>query len=151
MITDILSDRQARIPALGTPQLSGLANNRPAATGRGLNNFTDNWTVGYTPQLVVGVWQGNKDGDDFMINTSGERGAACIWHAVMEYAHRDEPIVSFTRPEGLVRVAICDVSGLKPTENCPTRTELMIPGTEPTEVDTLYQKYPINRETGLLA
>lgn len=152
LITDILSDRQARIPALGSPNALELANNRPAAAKTGTtNNFTDNWTVGYTPQLVVGVWQGNKDGDDFMINTSGERGAASIWHAVMEYAHRDEPIVSFTDPGGLVQVAVCDVSGLKPTENCPTRTELMIPGTEPTEVDTLYQKYPVNRETGLLA
>ena len=152
LITDILSDRQARIPALGTPNSLEMDNNRPAAAKTGTtNNFTDNWTVGYTPQLVVGVWQGNKDGDDFMINTSGERGASYIWHAVMEYAHRELPIVSFANPGGFVQVAVCDISGLKPHANCPTRSEMMIPGTEPTQVDTLYQKYPINRETGQLA
>jgi hypothetical protein len=152
LITDILADRQARIPAVGTPNSLEMSNNRPAAAKTGTtNNFSDNWTVGYTPQLVVGVWQGNKDGDDYMINTPGTRGASYIWHAVMEYAHRDLPIVSFTNPGGLVQVAVCDISGLKPHENCPTRTELMIPGTEPTQVDTLYQKYPVNRETGQLA
>ncbi len=152
LITNIISDRQARIPAFGTPNPLELANDRPAAAKTGTtNNFSDNWTVGYTPQIVVGVWQGNKDGDDYMINTPGSRGASYIWHAVMEYALQDQPIVSFTNPGGLEQVAVCDVSGLKPNDNCPTRTELMIPGTEPTEVDTLYQKYPVDRETGKLA
>lgn len=152
LITNILSDRRARIPGFGTPNALELSNERPAAAKTGTtNNFSDNWTVGYTPQLVVGVWQGNKDGDDYMINTPGSRGAAYIWHAVMEYAHEDIPITSFTNPGGLVEVTVCDVSGLKPNSHCPTRTELMIPGTEPTEVDTLHQAYPVNRETGKLA
>jgi len=152
LITNIISDRQARIPAFGTPNALELANDRPAAAKTGTtNNFSDNWTVGYTPQLVVGVWQGNKDGDDYMINTPGSRGAAYIWHAVMEYAHLDEPIYSFVDPGGLVDVTVCSVSGMKPNDKCATRTELMIPGTEPTERDTLSQVYLINRETGNLA
>ena len=152
LITDILSDRQARIPGFGSPNALELADNRPAAAKTGTtNNFSDNWTVGYTPQLVVGVWQGNKDGDDYMINTPGSRGASYIWHAVMEYAHRDLPIVSFANPGGLQQVTVCTASGLKPNGDCPTRSELMIPGTEPTEEDTLFQKFPINRETGNLA
>ncbi|MBN1249725.1 MAG: transglycosylase domain-containing protein [Anaerolineae bacterium] len=152
LITNILSDRQARIPGFGTPNALELANERPAAAKTGTtNNFSDNWTVGYTPQLVVGVWQGNKDGDDYMINTPGSRGAAYIWHAVMEYAHLNEPILSFTNPGGLVPVAVCAVSGMLPSDKCPTRTELMIPGTEPTEKDALHQTYLINKETGNLA
>ena len=98
LITNIISDRRARIPAFGTPNSLELANERPAAAKTGTtNNFTDNWTVGYTPQLAVGVWQGNKDADDYMINTPGSRGASYIWHAVMEYAHKELPIVPFTR------------------------------------------------------
>ncbi len=152
LITDILSDRQARIPAFGTPNALELSNNRPAAAKTGTtNNFSDNWTVGYTPQYVTAVWMGNTKSDDYMINTPGSRGAAYIWHAVMEYAHRDLPIVPFTRPEGLVEVAVCAVSGKLPNGHCPVRTELMIPGTEPTEVDTLYQVFLVNRETGKLA
>ncbi len=152
LITDILADRRARVPTFGSPNALELSNNRPAAAKTGTtNNFSDNWTVGYTPQLAVGVWQGNKDGDDYMINTPGSRGASYIWHAVMEYAHLEEPILSFTNPGGLIEVTVCDVSGMKPNEHCATRRELMIPGTEPTEVDSLHQVYPINRETGKLA
>ncbi|MGC9467286.1 MAG: transglycosylase domain-containing protein [Anaerolineae bacterium] len=152
LITNILSDRRARAPAFGTPNALELSNERPAAAKTGTtNNFSDNWTVGYTPQYVVGVWQGNKDGDDYMINTPGSRGASYIWHAVMEYAHRDKPILSFNNPGGLVEVTVCSVSGLKPNDHCPTRTELMIPGTEPTETDTLHQLYKVNRETNKLA
>ncbi|MGC9348259.1 MAG: transglycosylase domain-containing protein [Anaerolineae bacterium] len=152
LITNILSDRRARIPAFGTPNALELSNERPAAAKTGTtNNFSDNWTVGYTPQLVVGVWQGNKAGDDYMVNTPGSRGASYIWHAVMEYAHRDQPIVPFTNPGGLVEVTVCAVSGMKPHDHCPTKTELMIPGTEPTEVDSLHQVYLVNKETGKLA
>ena len=152
LITNVLSDRSARIPAFGTPNALELANERPAAAKTGTtNNFSDNWTVGYTPQFVTGVWQGNPEADDYMINTPGSRGASYIWHAVMEYAHRDQPIVSFTNPGGLEKVTVCAVSGLRPDGTCPTRTELMIPGTEPQENDTLHQTYLVNRETGKLA
>lgn len=152
LITNILSDRVARIPGFGTPNALELANERPAAAKTGTtNNFTDNWTVGYTPQLVVGVWQGNKDADDYMINTPGSRGASYIWHAVMEYAHENLPIMPFTNPGGLEVYRVCSVSGLKPSDHCATREELMIPGTEPTQADTLSQVYLVNRETGKLA
>ncbi len=152
LITNILSDRQARIAGFGTPNSLELANERPAAAKTGTtNNFTDNWTVGYTPQIAVGVWQGNKDAEDFMINTTGARGASYIWHAMMEYALKDEPIIPFTRPEGLVDVTVCAVSGLKPNGHCPTRSELMIPGTEPAETDNIHQVFLVNRETGKLA
>ncbi len=152
LITNILSDRQARLPAFGRPNALELANERPAAAKTGTtNNFSDNWTVGFTPQYVTAVWMGNKDPDDYMINTPGARGASYIWHAVMEYAHLDAPIVNFERPEGLQEVAICTKSGKLPNGNCPVRTELMIPGTEPTEKDTLHQVFLVNRETGKLA
>ncbi|MBN1259813.1 MAG: transglycosylase domain-containing protein [Anaerolineae bacterium] len=152
LITNILSDRRARIPAFGTPNALELANERPAAAKTGTtNDFTDNWTVGYTPQLATGVWMGNTDSSQKMINTPGSRGASYIWHAVMEYALQDEPVISFVQPEGLVDVAVCAKSGLLPHEHCPVTYELMIPGTEPTEVDTFYQVFRVNRETGRLA
>ncbi|MGC9358215.1 MAG: Ig-like domain-containing protein, partial [Anaerolineae bacterium] len=152
LITNILSDRRARIPAFGTPNALELSNDRPAAAKTGTtNDFTDNWTIGYTPQYVTGVWMGNTDSQQKMINTPGSRGASYIWHAVMEYAHQDDPIVSFPRPEGLIEVSVCVKSGLKPNGHCPVTTELMIPGTEPTEIDNLFQVYLVNKETGKLA
>lgn len=152
LITNMIADRRARIPAFGTPNPLELDNNRPAAAKTGTtNDFTDNWIIGYTPQLAAGVWMGNTDSQQKMTDLPGARGASFIWHAMMEYALRDEPIVPFTRPEGLVEVTVCAKSGMLPHPNCPTRTELMIPGTEPKEVDTLYQVFRVNRETGRLA
>jgi hypothetical protein len=51
----------------------------------------------------------------------------------------------------LIEMAVCDKSGLLPTPNCPTVTELFIPGTEPTKKDNIYKLIAINRETGKLA
>ncbi len=152
LISYVLSDNQARSAAFGTPNAMELANERPAAVKTGTtNNFTDNWTVGYTPQYVTGVWMGNKDPNNYMINTTGSAGAAYIWHAVMEYAHKDLPIAPFTQPDGLEEIAVCQVSGLLSNGSCPIKYALMIPGTEPTEVDHIHQIFLVNRETGRLA
>jgi hypothetical protein len=49
-------------------------------------------------------------------------------------------------------MAVCDPSGMLPTENCPTIVnEVFLAGNEPTQSDTLYRRMQINRETGLLA
>ncbi len=152
LITNILSDRQTRLPAFGRPNALELSQERPAAAKTGTtNDFSDNWTIGFTPQYVTGVWMGNKNPQNYMENTPGSFGAAYIWHAVMEYAHRNEPSVPFNRPEGLVEVQVCKKSGKLPNDHCPVTTELMIPGTEPTEKDNLYQVYLVNKETGKLA
>lgn len=48
------------------------------------DSFKDNWTLGYTPDVVVGVWSGNAD-DSPMVNSIGVTGAAPIWHSIIEY------------------------------------------------------------------
>jgi len=150
LMNSILSDRQARWAAMGRPNALELSNDRPAAAKTGTtNNFRDAWTIGYTPQLAVGVWVGNSDNAE-MKSVSGLKGAAPIWHAVMEYALQDKEIVPFTRPEGLVEKAVCAVSGKLPTEHCPTVNELFIPGTEPTEQCDIHRVFRVNRETGRL-
>ena len=155
LMNDILSDRGSRCAAFGCPNALELNTQdgqvRPAGVKTGTtNNYVDAWTVGYTPQLAVGVWVGNSD-SSWMKNTPGSKGAGPIWNAVMSYALRDEPAAAFERPEGLIEMAVCDKSGLLPTEYCPTVRELFIPGTEPTEKDNIYKLIAVNRETGKLA
>jgi hypothetical protein len=150
LMTDILSDRQARWAAFGYPNSLELPGDRPAAAKTGTtNDFRDAWTVGYTPQLAAGVWVGNSDNSEMEV-VAGSTGAAPIWRAVMEYALHDEEIVPFLRPPGLVETEVCAVSGKLPAEHCPTVTELFVPGTEPTEECTTHQSFLVNRETGLL-
>ncbi len=150
LMISILSDRQARWAAFGHPNSLELSGDRPAAAKTGTtNDFRDNWCIGFTPQILTGVWIGNSDNTE-MANLPGSEGAAPIWHAVMEYALRDEEVQPFVRPDGLVERQVCALSGKLPTEHCPVVTELFIPGTEPTETCDIHQVFRVNRETGRL-
>jgi len=138
-ITDILSDDQARIPTYGESSVLQLT--RPAAAKTGTTtDFRDNWTVGYTPDLVVGVWVGNAD-NEMMHNVSGITGAAPLWRDVMEAAHLGLPVRGFDRPEGLVDLEVCALSGQLPGPDCAHRvTELFVAGTEPTALCEMHQR-----------
>jgi membrane carboxypeptidase/penicillin-binding protein PbpC len=150
LITDILSDEWARLPSFG--ERSVLYIGRPAAAKTGTTtDWRDNWTVGYTPDLVTGVWVGNADNAS-MYHVSGITGAGPIWHDFMVWALKGRPPVAFERPEGLVEAEICALSGLRPTHNCPhKRREWFVEGTEPTQSCDVHQLYRIDVATGLLA
>lgn len=149
LINDILSDDLARRPSVG--ENSALQLSRPAAVKTGTtNDYRDNLTVGYIPQRVVGVWVGNTD-NSAMVDMPAILGAAPIWHAVMEYAQRDLPVETWVRPDDIVEMTVCQVSGLLPTPYCPTTREIFRRGTEPVNYDTVFQPFRVNRETGLLA
>lgn len=150
LITDILSDNEARIPSFGPA--SALNIGRPAAAKTGTTtDFRDNWTLGYTPNLAVGVWVGNADNTP-MVDVTGVSGAGPIWHEVMRRVLLGQPELRFTAPDGLVRAEVCATSGLLPAEHCPkTRWEWFIEGTVPTEADTLHRPFVIDRRSGLLA
>lgn len=150
LITDILSDNEARIPSFGPA--SALNIGRPAAAKTGTTtDFRDNWTLGYTPNLAVGVWVGNADNTP-MVEVTGVSGAGPIWHEVMRRVLLGQPELHFAVPDGLVRAEVCATSGLLPTEYCPkTRWEWFIEGTVPTETDTFHRPFVIDRRSGLLA
>lgn len=149
LITNFLSDNPARWAAFGSPNVLEL--DRPAAVKTGTtNDYKDNWTIGYTPQIVVGVWIGNTDNSP-MKKVSGITGAAPVWNQLMSYYLKDAPVETFVRPAGLAEATVCATTGLLPTKYCPTTTELFIPGSEPTSYDTLHQAFLIDRETGQLA
>lgn len=149
LITDILSDNQARINAFGEDNLLELSQRAAAKTGT-TSDFRDNWTLGYTSNLAVGVWAGNANNDP-MYKISGITGAAPIWHDFMEEALRERPPKAFVRPEGLVEAEVCDASGLRPTDLCPRRrTELFIAGTEPVSNDDSYRAVTLDSATHLV-
>jgi len=130
LITDILADNEARTPAFGPNSVLRLS--RPAAAKTGTtDDWKDNWTIGYTPDLVVGVWAGNSDNSP-MKHVSGVTGAGPIWHDFMEEALRDEPPGDFVPPPGLETAEVCALSGMAPTDLCPERRrEIFASGTVP--------------------
>ncbi len=168
LITDILSDNFARVPTFG--EGSALRLSRPAAAKTGTTtDWRDNWTVGYTRDLVVGVWAGNADNEP-MQHVSGVVGAAPIWHDVMETLLKGRPSIEFVEPPGMVRVEVCADSGFRPLAvgsqrlagsrkqeagkqpaRCPrTIRELFIEGTEPTQTDDWHWLFTLDTRNGLL-
>ncbi len=150
LISSILSDNDAR--RIGFGPNSTLRIDRPAAVKTGTtSNFHDNWTVGYTPDLAVGVWVGNTNYEP-MREVNGLTGAAPIWHQFIRTVLTGSPPQPFIRPQGMVEEEVCFLSGLLPTPDCPYRRwEWFIEGTQPTQADTFYRQVQIDTASGLLA
>ncbi|MEW6180477.1 MAG: transglycosylase domain-containing protein [Chloroflexota bacterium] len=154
LISSILSDNEARAPMFGVDSVLNLG--FPAAVKTGTtNDFRDNWTVGYTPDLAVGVWVGNADYTP-MINTTGLTGAAPIWANFMRVAIQQitggNP-TPFARPAGVVDRVICAISGTEPSEFCPLQRNEIFAYDQPPlpKEEDLWKKVRIDTWTGLLA
>lgn len=132
LITDILADNKTRAPVFG--KNSPLKLSRPAAAKTGTtDDWRDSWTLGYTPELVTGVWVGNADNSP-MKNVSGLSGAGPIWHEFMEKALADQPATQFPRPNGIEEIEISADAGSVPSAACPLdrrRTEIFVTGQPP--------------------
>lgn len=124
-ISDILSDPVARAYAFGTG--GSLDFPFPVAVKTGTSqSYRDNWTIGYTRDVTVGVWVGNFDRKE-LHGSSGITGAAPIFNGVMLAAVKrvrgalpigdSTPVVE--PPQDLARIAVCTLSGLRPSTHCP--------------------------------
>jgi penicillin-binding protein 1C len=129
LITSILSDNAARQPGFGLDSPLNLPFPAAAKTGT-TNDYRDNWTLGFTPDLVAGVWVGNADYTP-MEHTSGLTGAAPIWNAFMQAAVpalTGGQVSEFNQPETIVQKVVCSISGAEPSEWCPKdRVEIFAP------------------------
>ncbi|MBN1149415.1 MAG: transglycosylase domain-containing protein [Anaerolineales bacterium] len=152
LISSILSDNRARTPAFGANSVLNLP--FPAAVKTGTtNDFRDSWTIGYTPQIAIGVWVGNADYSP-MVNTSGLSGAAPVWADVMQAAAQQVgDAASFSRPPGIVEHVICELSGAFPSQWCPQqRSELFAADQPPLpKEEDLWQKVAVDTWTELRA
>ncbi|HUC20851.1 MAG TPA: penicillin-binding transpeptidase domain-containing protein, partial [Candidatus Polarisedimenticolaceae bacterium] len=132
MISNILSDTEARKEEFGISNPLQLS--RPAAAKTGTtNDFRDNWTIGYTPQLATAVWVGNNDHSP-MRNVDGITGAAPIWHDYMEMALAGISAEPFTPPPGVVFAKVCAIDGgLAETNDPGAIQEVFLAENQPTK------------------
>ncbi|MDX1686850.1 MAG: transglycosylase domain-containing protein [Candidatus Promineifilaceae bacterium] len=138
IISDILDDDSARAPAMGYYNALNLPFPAAAKTGT-TNDFRDNWTLGYTPGVVTGVWLGNTDGHP-MVDSSGLRGAAPVWRRIMEGIYADSaleqsllvngqpPPVDFPRPNGIEEREVCLPRGTGGSRCTAGRMDLFLSG-----------------------
>jgi penicillin-binding protein 1A len=108
---------------------------RPAAGKTGTSNDArDAWFVGYTPEVVCGVWIGYDDRRPLGRRESGARTALPVWIAVMEHASSGRPVVDFPMPAGVSTARIDPATGLLARPGAAASIEeVFLDGTAPTE------------------
>ncbi len=116
LVSDILSDNQARAAAFGLNSPLALPFELAAKTGTS-KDYKDNFTLAYTPRWTIGVWAGNFDATP-MHKVSGVTGSGPIMHDLAIYLQKKYPSTSFEQPVGVVRTPACSQSGLRAGPSC---------------------------------
>jgi penicillin-binding protein 1C len=136
-IADILSDSRARAYVFGVGGSLDFPFKVAAKTGTS-QAYRDNWTVGFTREVTVGVWVGNFDREELR-NSSGVTGAAPVFHDVLLAAQQrvmgrlpgpDDPLL-VAAPAELVPRSICALSGREATRLCPAVETEWLPADRP--------------------
>jgi 1A family penicillin-binding protein len=102
MVTDVLSDNNARAPVFGANSPLHIPGRDVAAKTGTTQENRDAWLVGYSPSLAVGVWVGNNRNESMTADASGASAAGPLWNAFMRAALRGTPVKSFPKPDPVV-------------------------------------------------
>ncbi len=99
------------------------------------NNYTDNWFVGYTPQITAGVWVGFDDKTSLGRRQYGSTNALPVWARYMIAAHDTLPVVDFAIPDDIMFANVCLESGALATNLCSdVRYEVFTSRTIPIDI-----------------
>ena len=149
IISHILLDNTARSAEFGLYSQLVVAGHSNVSVKTGTtNDIRDNWTLGYTPSYVVGVWVGNNNNAPMSKVASGITGAAPIWNRIISYVLKGKPDEQPQKPDDVVAVLVDAYGGGLPVSGRPTRSEYYIKGTEPTGPSPIYAKVKISKHQG---
>lgn len=140
IISHMLLDNAARTPAFGPSSALVIPGHTVSVKTGTTDEKRDNWTIGYTPSYVVGVWVGNNDNSPMnKAIASGITGASPIWHAIMAEVLKGKTDEQVQKPEKVVALQIDSLAGGLPHGGQPTRSEYFVKGTEPTAESGIYK------------
>lgn len=127
MLKDVLTYGTAK-------SLKSFAHKQPAAGKTGTTDDSrDAWFVGYTPQIIAGVWVGHDKPQPGGSGFTGGAVCAPIWGHFMQKALAGKPAVDFVKPDTVLSVLIDPTTNQRATSLCPvTREEFYVHETEPT-------------------
>lgn len=148
LISHILLDDGARSETFGTGSVLNIPNQVVSVKTGTTEDKRDNWTIGYTSgkdSRLVAVWVGNNDNTPMSpYLESGNTGAAPIWNKIMRFTLQSAPSQWPPKPENVVFVEVCSLSGLLPDHDCPKRGEYFIKAFAPKDKDNVWnQKHSI--------
>jgi membrane peptidoglycan carboxypeptidase len=114
------------------------------------NDKKDNWTIGWTPNLLTAVWVGNNDSSPMGNVVSGVSGASPIWNKVMKYELPRLEKKDFSIPDKIVSLEVDKISGYPAHDGFASRTEYFIDGTQAAVSDPIHMKLKVCKDkTGL--
>ncbi|MBI4099582.1 transglycosylase domain-containing protein [Candidatus Microgenomates bacterium] len=144
LISHVLLDDGARSQTFGAGSALVIPNQVVSVKTGTTEDKRDNWTIGYTsganPRLTA-VWVGNNDNSPMSpYLESGNTGAAPIWHKIMQFALQSAPSEWPRKPDNVVFVQICALSGMLPDHGCPERGEYFIKFFQPHDKDNVWDQ-----------
>lgn len=151
LISDALADNKARLITFSENNALVVPNRQVAVKTGTTNDRRDNWTIGWTPQVIVGVWVGNNDNSQMKQLASGVSGAAPIWRKIILEFLRNKPVAKFEVPSDIVTAEVDEISGYKAHDGFPAKIEYFIKGTDPQEDDPVHLKMKVCKSSGKIA
>ena len=144
IISNILSDNGARSQAFGSNSVLNIPGKTVAVKTGTTDEKRDNWTIGFTPSYVVGVWVGNNNNEKMNpAIASGVTGASPIWQKIMKVALKEKGDEKVEQPGNVSYMEIDGLVGGKTKDGSPIRKEYFIKGTEPNSISSAYQKQKV--------
>ncbi len=141
IISHMLLDNNARSAAFGARSALNITGKNVSVKTGTTDEKRDNWTIGYTPSYVVGVWVGNNDNSPMnQAIASGITGASPIWNKIMTRVLKDKSDEQPQVPSNVVSLQIDGFAGGLPHAGQPTRSEYFVKGTEPTSESPVYKE-----------
>ena len=132
LITNILSDNQARTPAFGANSALKINGHPEVAVKTGTSNhLRDNVTLGYSPNYLVATWVGNTDNSPMSAVASGITGASPIWNSIMTSLLETSLPTTWEMPQGIVTSKVCSLTGSLACQNCSDRVEYFLEENQP--------------------
>lgn len=152
LTSHILSDNNSRADAFGLNSYLNVPGKTVAVKTGTTDDKKDNWAIGYTNELTVGVWAGNNDGTPMNQRiASGATGASSIWYIIMTRLLKEYGDGIMAKPDKVKAETIDSYLGGLPKDSSKTRAEYYIEGTEPKDTSPFYKKLKISKSNGKLA
>lgn len=143
LINSVLSDNNARLLTFGQNSYLNMGNKAIAVKTGTTNDMRDNWTLGWSPNYIVGVWVGNNNNDKMKNVASGVSGAAPIWRREILETLKLKNEKPFNQPSGVVQIDVDKISGWPAHDNYPSYKEWFIEGNIPTGSDSIHSKIKV--------
>lgn len=146
IISHMLLDNNARLITFGENSYLNVKGRTIAVKTGTTDDKKDNWTIGWTPSILVATWVGNNDNTPMGNVASGVTGAAPIWRRIILEALKGKPSEDFPKPDNVTAVTIDAFGGGLPVDGQPTRSEYFIKGTEPQGPAVIYKELKVSKD-----